>query len=270
MAIHQQFIAQFQQSIQTERFIKLSLGNYKGDEAELKNIYVKPVLIKRELKLSFTYRYQRKDVIKNYTLAEALKLLAELLQEQVFRVATLFLDKENLIYQFQKGGKWTTRSEKSSTSRPTTLLHDKVKERKLVSNGRSYLHELNLTDTEGKVYKNAQDKWKQINHYIELLNSVLGELPQKEILRIVDMGSGKGYLTFALYDYLNNELGRKAHIAGVEYRQDMVDLCNGIAGRAQMENLHFQQGSIENYMAPSDLDVLIALHACDTATDEAI
>lgn len=270
MAIRRQFIEQLEQSIRENSFIKLSLGNYKGNEVELKNIYVKPVLIKRKMKLSFTYRYQRKDITKNYTMDEAVGLVRELLQVNGFRIATLFTDKQNLICQLQKGDKWTVKSDKPSATKPVSLSHDKVKMRKLNDTGKSYLHELKLTDAEGQVYKNAQDKWKQINHYIEILSSVLTEIPEKEMLNIVDMGSGKGYLTFALYDYLNNELARKAHVEGVEYRQDMVDLCNDIARRAEMEELVFRRGGIEDYVSPSDLDVLIALHACDIATDEAI
>jgi SAM-dependent methyltransferase len=270
MSIHRQFIAQLTQSILDEHFIKLSLGNYNGDEPDLKNIYVKPVLIKRELKLSFTYRYQRRDITKNYLIEEGISQISALLQIDGFWVATLFTTFENRICQLQKGGKWTVRTEKPTTNKPASLTHDKQKERKLGSSTKGYLHELKLTNATGTVYKNAQDKWKQINHYIEILSSTLEELPEKDKLKIVDMGSGKGYLTFALYDYLNTELGRSAHVEGVEYRPDLVNLCNVVAQRSGMDDLVFLQGGIEDYVPQSNLDVLIALHACDTATDEAI
>src|SRR5690606_31319708 len=110
----------------------------------------------------------------------------------------------------------------------------------------------------------------QINHYIEILSSTLQELPVKDELRVVDMGAGKGYLTFALYDYLHNQLNRQAQVEGVEYRQDLVDLCNAIAVDSHLDKLQFSQGTIEDYAVAGDLDVLIALHACDTATDDAI
>jgi hypothetical protein len=83
------------------------------------------------------------------------------------------------------------------------------------------------------------------------------------------MGSGKGYLTFALYDYLHNVLNLKTKITGVEFREDLVALCNGIAMKSGFDNLGFVQGSIEDYEA-RQMDILIALHACDTATDDAI
>ena len=83
------------------------------------------------------------------------------------------------------------------------------------------------------------------------------------------MGAGKGYLTFALYDYLTNVLNKPSNIIGVEYRQDLVDLCNKIAQNANFNNLHFEQGTIDNYNT-KNIHILIALHACDTATDDAI
>ena len=99
---------------------------------------------------------------------------------------------------------------------------------------------------------------------------MLKDLRHRDMLQVVDMGSGKGYLTFALYDYLVNILGRPATVVGVEFRKDLVDLCNRIAGTASFRNLRFEEGSIDEYNANDSLDILIALHACDTATDDAI
>ncbi len=270
MTTQEEFLDHVKRSLEEDRFIKLSLGNYKGSEIDLKNIYIKPVLIKRELKLSFVYRYQRRDITKNYTVSEGLVHIGNFLQADGFRVATLFTEKENQICQYQRGNKWSMYVEKPSATKPSSLTHDHKKERKINLAGKQYLHELRLTDAEGKVYKNAQDKWKQINHYIELLSSALQDLPAKDELNIVDMGAGKGYLTFALYDYLNNQLDKKTRIEGIEYRQDLVDLCNEIADKADLDKLQFQQGTIGDYIPDTDLDVLIALHACDTATDDAI
>ena len=92
---------------------------------------------------------------------------------------------------------------------------------------------------------------------------------EQKSLRIVDMGSGKGYLTFALYDYLVNILNLQAKVTGVEIRENLIEICNEIAQNSKFENLHFEQGFIQGYELPKT-DILIALHACDTATDEAI
>ena len=117
--------------------------------------------------------------------------------------------------------------------------------------------------------KTAQDKYRQINHYIEIIDGIVKDLQLQAPLHIADMGSGKGYLTFALYDYLHNKLQVPATITGVELRPELVATCNAIAAKAGYSQLHFQTGTIASYNAPAT-DILIALHACDTATDDAI
>ncbi|MBE8720494.1 class I SAM-dependent methyltransferase [Sphingobacterium pedocola] len=270
MSTDQYFITHIQSSIQDDDFIKLSLGDYKGVEPDLKNIYVKPVLIKRAFKLSFTYRYKTRDITKNFMVEEAIEQIQTLLQENGFRMATLFTTKENTICQWNKKRGWMLKSEQPTSAKLDSLSHDYQKERKIGSTSKKYLAELRLTDSDGKVFKNAQDKWRQINHYIELLSSMLKELPADKELSVVDMGAGKGYLTFALYDYLNNELNKPASVVGVEYRDDLVSLCNNIASSSSFNKLSFVQGTIEDYNPTQELNVLIALHACDTATDDAI
>lgn len=268
--IHTSFIQSIEQHLINNDFIKLSLSNYKGADPTLKNIYVKPVVIKQQVKLSFTYRFKTKDITKNYAVEEGMTLIRESFNESNFASATLFTIQENITCQQSKNKKWNVVSGKPTATMPINHTHDHQKERKLALGSKRYLHELKLTDDKGNVYKAAQDKWKQINHYIELLSTMLKDLPERETLNVVDMGSGKGYLTFALYDYLVNVLARPAVVTGVEYRKDLVDLCNKIAEDASFKSLRFEEGSIENYNANGNLDVLIALHACDTATDDAI
>lgn len=246
------------------------MGDYNGTELYLKNIYIKPVIIKREKKLSFVFRYKTQDITKNFELETGIMEIQGLLQVEGFRMATLFTEAENLLCQFTKKGTWILRKEDPTVTKPVSLGHDRQKERKLESINNVYLQELRLTDAEGKVYKNAQDKWKQINHYIEILSTILQRLPTKDVLNVVDMGAGKGYLTFALYDYLTHILQKRTSLIGVEYRKDLVELCNQIAVKSNFKDLLFMRGAIEDYQPQSDLDILIALHACDTATDDAI
>jgi hypothetical protein len=112
-------------------------------------------------------------------------------------------------------------------------------------------------------------KFRQINKYIEVLDAEFKNLNLPEDAVIMDMGSGKGYLTFALYDYFVNVLKTKVNITGVEFRKELVAYCNSIATACSYKGLHFTEGSIESTELKK-ADVLIALHACDTATDEAI
>ena len=265
----EQFISSLSESILANTFIKISLGNYRGSEDGLRNIYVKRILIKRVESLSFTYRYKTRDIVKNYEVKVGIILIQEAI-ENGFRIATLFTSEFDLILEKLNNQKVTLRKIDSTTKNTTiSLEHDHAKKRLIESQGKGYLHELKITDAEGNVYKNAQDKYKQINHYVDILSSLIKEVPRDKLKKVVDMGSGKGYLTFALYDYLTNVLNLDATVTGVEFRSDMVELCNNIANKTGFKNLNFTEGTIENYDS-TDTNILIALHACDTATDDAI
>ncbi len=265
----EQFILLLSESILDNTFIKISLGNYKGSETELRNIYIKKVLIKRNDNLSFTYRYKTRDIVKNYAVEEGIKLIQKAI-ENGFKIVTLFTNEFDLIMEQFNNQKVTLRKIDSSSKKiENSLEHDHAKKRLIESQGKGYLHGLKITDAEGNVYKNAQDKYKQINHYVEILSSLIKEIPKEKLKKVVDMGSGKGYLTFALYDYLTNVLNLETSVTGVEFRPDMVELCNSIAQKTGFKHLNFTEGTIENYDR-TDTNILIALHACDTATDDAI
>ncbi|GGE53237.1 methyltransferase family protein [Pedobacter psychrotolerans] len=263
-----QFISALEVSLNERNFVKISLGNYKGTEEALKQILVRKVVIRREEKFAFTFRYKTRDVVKNFNSDEAINLIAEYMQNG-FKIATLFTTANDLIFEELNNGKIVIREINASIKEVPADSHDKAKERLIKPDSKSYLNELKITDTEGKVYKNAQDKFRQINHYIEILSALIKELPEGTIKKVADMGSGKGYLTFALYDYLHSVLKLESEVIGVEYRQDMVDLCNEVAKKSSFDQLDFVQGTIEDYDA-KDVNLLIALHACDTATDDAI
>ncbi|WP_026994097.1 class I SAM-dependent methyltransferase [Flectobacillus major] len=268
----QQHIQQFGQHIQTaiqqHTLVKISLGNFQGTEPDLKNIYIRLVLIKQVEKLAFTFRYKTKDIVKNYEIQEGIRAIENWLNDG-FKIATLMTTTEDWAFEYHKNQKSSLRQKTASTTNTPSLGHDKAKKRLIQPTEKSYLHDLKITDEQGNVYKNAQDKYRQINHYVEIIGSLIKDISTDKLKKVVDMGSGKGYLTFALYDYLHTTLGLSTAVQGVEYRPDMVTLCNDIAQKAQFSQLDFIQGSILDY-DKQDIDMLIALHACDTATDDAI
>lgn len=263
-----QFETLLANSLSDQNFVKISLGNYKGNEKELKNLYVRKVEIKRKPMLSFNYRYQTRDIFKNFDVKDGAKLIVALLSND-FKVGTLFTVDKEIILEHQKSGEIRMRERSFAAKLETNSSHNKEKKRLIKANGQSYLHALKITDADGQVYKNAQDKYKQINQYIEILSSLIKELPAGTIKRTVDMGSGKGYLTFALYDYLTQQLALDTKITGVEFRDDLVKLCNEIAKESGFSQLDFVQGTIQDVNI-EQINLLIALHACDTATDDAI
>ena len=262
-----QFVSSLQQSLTDDTFVTLSLGNYKGAEEHLEKVYIKRALIKKEVKLSFTYRYKTRDIVKNFLQDEGVANVQTLLSEG-FRAATLFTTVFDMVFENLHDKKITIRKNPPTKTATPTLEHDKNKQRLIAAKNKTYLTELGITDKEGNVFKSAQDKYRQINHYIEILSSLIKDIPAEQLKKVTDMGSGKGYLTFALYDYLTNVLHLQPEVIGVEFRRDLVALCNKIAQDSKFDKLHFAEGTIEQY--ESETNILIALHACDTATDDAI
>lgn len=251
----------------TGTFVKLALTKPLPAAEDLKSLDIRPIQVKRELKLSFTYHHKTRDIVKNYTPEESKDVLAKLLNTSFTQAKAFTLEADLLLVK--NGRDYTLTRHGATQTQAPSLSHDKPKQRVLTTGeGKAYQHALGLTDASGHLKKDAQDKFRQINKYIEILDSLLKPLTSQP-LKVVDMGSGKGYLTFALYDHLTTTLGRTAQVTGVEYRADMVKLCNEIAVQNHFSGLQFVQGGIADYDCTAT-DVVIALHACDTATDDAL
>ncbi len=263
-----EFIQIFEQSVAHGSFIKLTLSNKRISVSDLNNVYVKPVLIKEKLLLSFVDRFKTKDITRNLELADASADIRRLLEDVFIQgyLATTEADYHLLINR--KGNSTLLRKPPASTSAPT-LQHDKIKQRIIESGNRYYLYSLGVLNQEGKVKPDMQDKYRQINKYIEIVDGIIKDVNLPAKVYVADMGSGKGYLTFAIYDYLATRLQKEVEMTGVELRKELVDSCNKISQDVGYNGLSFKQGSIEAAEIPS-VDLLIALHACDTATDEAI
>lgn len=269
MQILEQFIDSIQKSISNNNFIKITFSNYKGSENELKNCYVKKVIIKNEDKFSFTYRYKTRDIVKNYSSSEMIDLVSSFLHKKEFYNATFFSLENDIVLEIKNDNRNFLKKNPPSHTELPSLEHNNQKKKFIIPEGKSYLQALKITNDKGIVIHNSSDKFKQINRYIELLNPLIQNLSSMNNIDVVDMGSGKGYLTFALYDYLINVLKLNANVHGIEFRDDLVKLCNLIASQSNFKNLWFKKGTILD-VTIEKIDVLIALHACDTATDDAI
>jgi len=254
--------------ISDKTLIKLVLSNQRDHTSELKSIVVTIVVIKKGTRLNFVYRYKTKDVTKNYDPGEALPLVKKSLEEEFFN-ADLFSNEETLRLLITDKGNVKIRSNKPLLKPSDSFSHDHVKERIISTRNNIYLRELGILNSAFDLRHDMTDKYLQINNYIELLAPFIKELNLPDGFRVADMGSGKGYLTFALYDYLANVLGKTAAITGVESRKELVTLSNRIAEMASFTGLKFITGTIRE-AALEPIDILIALHACDTATDDAI
>ncbi len=249
---------------------KLVLARHVGVDESLQRIIAKPVRIKEQDCLSLVYRHQTRDITRNLPTAQALEAIAELLPGS-FRNAHLFSDDGETQLTFSKKGKPMLQQHGAPVAREQASTgHDREKKRYL-DLARPFLRDLGVTDAQGALIPSMSRKWKQINKFIEVFDHALANAPlaADQALKVADFGSGKGYLTFAIHDYLCDRLGRPAQVTGVELRQDLVTLCNGAAARLDHPGLDFQCGDVRS-VVPAAIDVMIALHACDVATDYAI
>lgn len=262
------FIEKVQRIVDNKELHKLTLTAPKDKTDDLKKIIITAVNLKKGYSFNFVYRHSTKDITKNYDIAEGLELISEAI-EQTFNNAEGLSASENFNLYTLPNGKLQLKTTSSAVKVAVSLSHDKEKPKSIQQENNIYLRELGLTNANFELRREMSDKYRQINKYIELLSPNLKELSAVENLHVVDMGSGKGYLTFALYDYLANTLKLKPKMTGIEFREDLVTICNDIAKKAAFDQLSFEKGSIVDAKLDK-VDVLIALHACNTATDDAI
>lgn len=264
----QQFLDAFQQAIETDQFDRLILSQYKGELEQLEKMTLRVIWLNEQKVLSCLYRYKTQDVTKNYPLTEALSQVTELLA--CCKQANLITTAEELQLKKNKKKVMLTRSKTQPVVKSKTAEqgHDRVKQR-YVDQDSVFLQHLGITDQQGQVIPSMARKWKQINKFVEIFSNALSQIKaSQEGLRVVDFGSGKGYLTCALYDYMQKH-GQTPWVTGVELNPKMVEFCQKVAEQSQFNQLDFFQGDVRTY-EPEHLDVMIALHACDVATDFAI
>ena len=264
----EKFIAAADVSLAEKTFIKLILSNYKGPDGSLQKISVRLIETKKGSRLMFQSRFETRDVVKNFEFDEGLGELRRQLGSG-FRNGHLFTTTADLQLDIGKRSSRLAAGKATIMSRPNAA-HDRQK-RSLIDPNAFYLKALGVADDSGRIKSGQHDKWRQINKFIEILSGLVDASPlrDKKHIRIVDMGSGKGYLTFAAYDHFTNVRGIDVAMTGVEARPELVETCSQIAQAGGLTGLKFVEGRIADF-DPGTADILIALHACDTATDDAL
>ncbi len=261
----EEFVAVLQESIEENWFVKITLSKSAPKSADLRNIYIRRIDLKGRVHLSFTYRYNSKDIVKNYILSEAIEKLYQHLGKD-FLTGTLLTIEQDVVIQFNKKRKSRIQYRKPSVRKVPDSNHNKIRNY-LIEEDCDFLEKLGIA-SEGRVNKAHQDKYRQINKFVEIMDSLLLQSRLSDTIKIVDMGCGKGYLTFALYEYLFNQKKQQPEITGIELREHLSHFCNKAARNLGWDKLNFLSQDIADYN--NKIDVLIALHACDTATDIAI
>ena len=257
------------ESLSSHTFAKLVLGKYRGLDPSLKTVIVHVKNVKEVDCLSFVYRYQTREVTRNVTVADGLAEIRAKLGGE-FKSAHLFSVKETVQIEFNKKSHGRMSRSKPVCETIPHSGHDHVKER-ILDPARPFLCALGVTNDRHQVLPSMSRKWKQINVFLDLFQRAweTSRLSGSPSATVVDFGCGKSYLTFAVYDHLRNTLGLDAHVTGIELRPDLVAYCAGVAERLELDGLSFNQGDVTTRDV-GPMQVMIALHACDTATDTAI
>jgi SAM-dependent methyltransferase len=297
----EQLVKAIRESIDDQTFQKLTLGKFRNELSSVQHIYVRIVDLKAGPHLSFLYRYPSHDITKNSLIPEGLATIKSWLGSSC-RAATLQTGKvrQQLVFsrrgaprlfsqesgspqgrlraispssyvgQGHKGHKVLSTDSGLGDALPSVATthksHDREKVR-LLKDERA-LELLGVIGAEGRPRSQMGNKHRQVHHFIGALAPILKGTNAGETLHLVDMGCGKGYLTFSLHQFLK-ENGVHPVTVGVEKRSSLVQLANDIAREIGDENIRFIQGEISD-VDVKPIDVLIALHACDTATDDAI
>lgn len=232
-------------------------------------VSVRPVTLKNGLCYQIEYRIGSQATHRNVPPEELPARVAEALTGSRFRKGRICCATEDIVLTF-KDGAVSARSE-PPTKQVAELTHDQRK-RHVIPEGVAcpFLERLGVMTASGAVIAKRFHKFKQINRFLEVVADVVPWLEPSKEIRIVDFGCGKGYLTFALYHYLSERLGMSVRITGIDLKSDVLDECGRIARELGYDGLEFAVGDVARYETSERVDMVVALHACDTATDDAL
>ena len=265
------FLAKLDASLRAGAFVKLTLSEYRGAEAGLRNLYGRPVELRDGPHVSLVWRYATRDVTKNVPVGEVAAALGKLLGAEFGR-AHLFTTTGDWQLQCDAAGEGKLKASRPVFAVAPAPEHDQKKRPALAMEHAPFLRALGVTSATGEARPGMADKLRQIQRFVEILGHLTDDSPLagRRELRVLDMGAGKGYLTFATAAFFRDR-GVDADITGVEARAELVELTNRVARETGFARLHFERGAIGDFAGKNGAaDLLIALHACDTATDDAL
>lgn len=229
----------------------------------------KPIEIKGIYHIQLEYHFDQTITHENITLEDISRKVEELLEQ--YRQLQITWAGESTHIQLSKKKKVTIKNAANDESLPSQLSHNRKKNYVLDPDTiHPFLVHLGVQTKDGKIKSQKQDKFKQINRFVEFVEDSLAYLPTDRPLNIIDFGSGKSYLTFALYYYLRELKGYEVHITGLDLKKDVIAHCEKLARELDYEGLHFEVGDITDYNEAQQVDMVVTLHACDVATDMAL
>lgn len=213
--------------------------------------------------------YIEKQVKHTNLKADEFKEYLGVILSDKYKQANITTTKAVYSVLISKKGQVTVKKEPAE--KPLILMHNREK-KYILKEGQpvDFLVHLGVMNEEGYVLKHRYDKFRQINRFLEFVEDIVYKLPKDKTIEIIDFGCGKSYLTFAIYYYLKEKKGFSVNITGLDLKQEVINNCNELAKKLNYTNLKFLMGDIADYEIKDDVDMVVTLHACDTATDYAL
>ena len=253
----------------TSLLVDMVISGARGGGDFIK-IKVRPVMIRDSLYFQVS-RYTDKQVFhENMTAEDALETLSGWILHD-FRQAQIRMQNEMVTVLVSKKGKATIKSKKAACVETQNLEHNRKKQY-IIEEGTAvpFMIDLGVMTESGKIIRTRYDKYRQINRFLEFIEDILPELPTDRTVHIIDFGCGKSYLTFAMYYYLKVLKHYDIRITGLDLKQKVIEDCQALADRYGYDGLQFLCGDIADYNGTDEVDMVVTLHACDTATDYAL
>ncbi|MFI3325194.1 MAG: SAM-dependent methyltransferase [Clostridia bacterium] len=238
----------------------------KTSQTEFSKIEIKSFEKNSEILYQFSSQKLKQVFHKNLNKENAIDYIVSLLENDFQQCVIFSSESDYHITSFN--GKFKIKTSKATKS-PKTLSHDRTKNY-IIPADADFLFELGISTKNGEIKKEKYAKYRQINRYLEFVDNIKESFPKNKTIRVVDFGCGKAYLSFALYYYLKVKLNLDVKIIGLDLKKDVVEYCDKLARKLSYDGLNFYTGDIGQYNSDDGFDMVISLHACDTATDEAI
>jgi SAM-dependent methyltransferase len=261
-------IKEFIKALDEDTFIEAIWSNPRKKQEMPQKIVGKKIMLKEQAFFQFNLMNQNKSFHENILLAEVVEpLKAYTLQYKQLQLYTSSQDYTVLVGK--KGNTHITKATPTKT-KATSLSHNRQKNYLIeTSTSATFLKALGLMGKNETINPSKYDKYKQINKYLEFIDNLIPSLPEGP-LRIVDFGCGKSYLTFAMYHYLHEIKGKEVEVIGLDLKEDVILFCQKLAKELGYNKLFFQIGDIGSYTTDQTIDLVVSLHACNTATDAAL
>ena len=234
-------------------------------------IKIRPVLLKDELNFQITeykgkqvfHENLKKEDTSEYIINQMENFFGQMVLESRTKTVNMLVSKKGTVTIKQKAQK--------NEMKPKELSHNR-KKRYIIEEGTvvPFLVDLGVQTKEGKIVNSRYDKFRQINRFLDFIQDIVEDLPKGRELTIVDFGCGKSYLTFAMYYYLKIIKGFDIRVIGLDLKEDVIAYCNELKDKYGYENISFTTGDIASYTGVDAVDMVVTLHACDTATDYAL